>query len=271
IIRVRRKRGAEPAEALVLSLKRARTEDEQEPAKRVMFSLWKDAQAAPDTVEQPHRLIDWELGGRGAAAKENNGLAAAVAAPSVPSSPERNENVEAELSFVSDDAIGEIGEVDKQQRQREKDDDVIMCNGAPLRPAAAAAECDDVFDFYRVAHPNGELAFMDEEQREIEIAVATKQEMLAYIGAMDGVEGESDIDSEDSNDENNWRNEYPDESSEDEEGEDGYDDYGRRRRRDGDGGNEEYGSSDGEHYGGEDTEDSGEDELAENWRNFRIG
>ncbi|GMT02799.1 hypothetical protein PENTCL1PPCAC_24973, partial [Pristionchus entomophagus] len=284
IIRVRRKRGAEPAEALVLSLKKARTDDGEDAPQRVLFSLWRDgaaaaaaaaaAASAPEGGEgeemekaEKRRLIDWELSepraaeGAGATVGEEGEGSVLV---------EGKEN--AELSFVSDDAIGEIGEVQKMERRR--DDDVIMCNGAPLQPAAtaaAAAECDDVFDFYRVAHPNAELVFEDEEEKEWEIAVATRQEMLAYIGAMEGVDGESEPDSEDSNDENNWRNDYPDESSDEEDAED--DDVGRRRRRALQFGDEEYGSSDedGFRYGGEDTEDDGEDELAEDWRNFRIG
>ncbi|GMR33233.1 hypothetical protein PMAYCL1PPCAC_03428, partial [Pristionchus mayeri] len=267
IIRVRRKRGAEPAEALVLSLKKARTDDGESP-QRVVFSLWKNAQpaaVAPDTVEERHRLIDWELSGSGV--KDAQPVVEGVAGD------QREGNENEELSFVSDDAIGEIGEVEKPVRKR--DDDVILCNGAPLQPAAAlaGAECDDVFDFYRVAHPNGELVFEDEEEKEWEIAVATKQEMLAYIGAMDGIDLESEPDSEDSNDENNWRNDYPDESSDDDEDAED-DEYGRRRRRPGQYGDEEYGGSsdeDGFRYGGEETEDDEDDELAEGWRNFRIG
>ncbi|CAB3404083.1 unnamed protein product [Caenorhabditis bovis] len=262
LIRVSRKRTADPHEALIVQIKRVKQ------AEPVVFTLFKtkDAKLAEHADE--------ELAG--------------VPVVDLPTLPESDQPMEEEegcsnpLAFVNDSAIGQIG---GEKVEKPKEADRVMLNGKVLVPVAQEAqnspEDDVVFDYYKVrldndcnvalySHKFLESNAVSHDTFDVRFASRYEAELVNPHES----DNDSDIradDDDDSNAEDNWRNDYPDEDSYDENsdsddiygeltaenwhnGENAFPDEGIHRRFANFAINDRYES----YFEGEDTEDDGE-------------
>lgn len=246
LIRVSRKRTADPHDALILHIKKAKAEP-------VKFTLFK--------TQDSLATVDAELTGL-----------PVVDCKNPQSSPRNVEQMEDSdpLAFVGDESINVVGDNGLVAKKAEEQ---IMMNGKLLVPLAPLATLDDelVFDYYRV-DGEGEHVEMVGQQMNAENFDDIFDVRFANNNELMNEDRESDVqidDDDDSNAEDNWRNDYPDEESYDE------DDYGNS---DGEyygelveGNRSGYGNEDGgiherlgrmtmsdryeSYYGGEDTSD----------------
>lgn len=199
LIRISRKRNADPHEALVLHTKRAKH------ATQLVFTLFKAAASGTDEEISGVRILD------------------------LPHRVEEEEAVvdkENPLGFVNDEAVGLVGEVEKPVKRQ--DNEQVSLNGRLLQPVAnneaPPAQDDVVYDYYAIHEKRG----MEGENWEADIEGADVQ--FANRDELDLGDGEDSDgppadDDDDSNDEDNWRNDYPDEDSYDEDSDHG-DPYG---------------------------------------------
>uniref|UniRef100_A0A8R1I5P6 Probable RNA polymerase II nuclear localization protein SLC7A6OS n=1 Tax=Caenorhabditis japonica TaxID=281687 RepID=A0A8R1I5P6_CAEJA len=200
LIRVSRKRTADPHDALILQSKRAKQ------AAPVVFTLFKAAADGNDMELEGANVLDLPP-------QEQNLQADAVKNPENP------------LGFVQDEAVGLVGEVEQQKRRSEEPVQVSL-NGRLLQPVAPLSvpessedvpdSEDVVFDYYRIHEKRGNTwnSEMTDDIHEIEVKFANRDE-LDLAGGEDS-DGPPADDDDDSNDEDNWRNDYPDEDSYDE-------------------------------------------------------
>ncbi|UMM19438.1 hypothetical protein L5515_015036 [Caenorhabditis briggsae] len=205
LIRVSRKRTADPHEALILT-KRAK------PA--LVFTLFKAAADGTDEEITGARVLD------------------------LPNRMEEDPIVveqENPLGFVRDEAVGLVGEVEKPEAKQEKAQ--VQLNGRLLQPvannaaasAAPPAQDDVVYDYYAIHGRRGNPAGVEGENWDADIEGAEFQfanrDELNLPDDDEDSDGPPADDDDDSNDENNWRNDYPDEDSYDEDSDHG-DPYG---------------------------------------------
>lgn len=180
IIRVSRKRIADPQTALVVECKRQKND-------QLLFSLFKTSDAPDIAVENvSNPVIDFRN------------------EPNVPigeSDP---------LSFANN-SINEIGGPEPQPSN--PNDDVITVNGRPLVPAESKTDEDVVYDFYKIVR--GDIESFENGFDNWNMRFATKEEALLVHADNDSSDDAAD-DDDDSNDENNWRNDYPDEEGDSE-------------------------------------------------------
>lgn len=203
IIRVCRKRSADPHTALVLSLKRHKADP-------VFFSLFKTSTDSLLSAQPNQPVIDFRPTTAVATHDPND-----IANP---------------LAFAND-VVGEVGGPMPPVPRR--DDDVIMVNDRPLVSASPVRD-EFVFDFYRIAGGTAAAVVVTTDKADLvvdatspdewDMRFATKDEELMYGND----DSESDTgcrdDEDDSNEEDNWRNEYP-------EGEEEGDESGEEVRR----------------------------------------
>ncbi|CAG9535506.1 unnamed protein product [Cercopithifilaria johnstoni] len=224
IFRVRRKRTADPHEALVISLKRAK----QMPAMAEPIICFRAS------------ATDLELGFNSAINSQHFNIIDldphqdTVNTKRTPpaNTVEVTENSDSKsdvsfsnpLEFMKDfveepssniKIIGKAGIIKSSQ---------ITLNGEPLVTLSSQDDEDFIFDYYWSSNANGCTAYQIRDVR-----LANADDLLC-----DGEDTESSAeeDDEDSNDENNWRNDYPDESehtsgcgSDEDTASDGFDDY----------------------------------------------
>lgn len=171
IIRVSRKRSADPRSALVVEVKRQKHD-------QLFFSLFKTSDAPvikePSTIDSP--VIDFQQ--------------------SVPEADSSNP-----LAFATY-CVDEIGGPEPQPSK--VDTEVITVNGRALVPVSEKKE-DVVYDFYKIVRGEVEGEGFDDWT----MRFATKAEEMLVFEKDD--ESDVADDDDDSNDENNWRNDYPDE------------------------------------------------------------
>ncbi|CAL2032209.1 unnamed protein product [Caenorhabditis brenneri] len=201
-IRVSRKRSADPHEALILHNKRVKH--------TTVFTLFKAAASGNDQELSGARVVDL---------------------PPLENFPEEGPAVvenENPLGFVNDEAVGLVGEVEKQQKKQEEVQ--VSLNGRLLQPASAVTSSssnqdDVVFDYYAIHEKRGNAdgaaddASWDMDMEGVDVRFANRDEIdLENDGDSDGPPADDD---DDSNDEDNWRNDYPDEDSYDEDSDNG--------------------------------------------------
>ncbi|KAF1765793.1 hypothetical protein GCK72_005746 [Caenorhabditis remanei] len=255
LIRVSRKRTADPHEALILHTKRAKQ------AAPLVFTLFKAAASGTDEELTGARVVDLP---RVENRMEDERLV--------------GESSENPLGFVKDEAVGLVGEVEKQQKAEENVQ--VSLNGRLLLPVtnseSASAQDDVVYDYYAIHEKpgnagivGGDSANWEADIEGADVRFANRDEL--DLGDDDDSDGPPADDEDDSNDEDNWRNDYPDEDSYDEDSDHG-DPYGmlepgrwhvgeeyadesfNRRLQNMDLNEERYES----YFEGEDTDDDGE-------------
>ncbi|CAB03456.1 putative RNA polymerase II nuclear localization protein SLC7A6OS [Caenorhabditis elegans] len=200
LIRVSRKRTADPHDALILHTKRAK-----HGGNPLVFTLYKAA--GNDLELNGARVLDLPT--------QEHGMELA--------------DEENPLGFVKDEAVGLVGEVEKNVK---KPAEQVSLNGRLLQPvtdgggAAAGSSDDVVYDYYAIHEKRGNPEVVGNLEQDIEGAdfrFAKRDEL--DLGDEDDSDGPPADDEDDSNDEDNWRNDYPDEESYDEDSDNG-DPYG---------------------------------------------
>lgn len=215
VFRVRRKRTADPHEALIVSVKRIR-QDGFSPSDTIAPLLYHLAATSENPVissvdcaklpsNTPLNIIDLKPSAANSNADQQMETECADREEANP------------LAHLTD-AVGEFDNSDAvgDSRRSGYPADRITLNGIPLEDIATTS--DYVFDFYwndvKIQYPVDQL----------EIRMASREEIEFYTGG--GSESsENPDDEDDSNSENNWRNDYPDEESEDDSEDDSDKEY----------------------------------------------
>ncbi|CAI5441324.1 unnamed protein product [Caenorhabditis angaria] len=215
LIRVSRKRNADPHEALIVQCKKIKQAD---PVVYTLFKT-KDSLGNDDVDLDGIHVVDFPVSEEGSSSNQNP------------------------LGFV-ENAIGEVGEAPTTSRAVERE--AITLNGQVMVPIPVAAPIaapdanDLVFDYYRVNSSNDrnialysnkflETNALSQDAFDVRFASRYEADLVNHES-----DDDSDVradDDDDSNDEDNWRNEYPDEDSYDEnDSDDGdYNYYGECR------------------------------------------
>ncbi|VDO18510.1 unnamed protein product [Heligmosomoides polygyrus] len=182
IIRVRRKRSADPHAALIMETKK-RKEDP------LLFSLFKteDASEGLDGINGA-RVIEFKAECTGEA--EGKGL----------------------------EFIGEHSE-DDQLNWFHAD---INDRPIPIRGDVEAVKEDEAvrYDYYKIYRGSMTEPIKQWDSEDIELRFATEEEQTLLLGNSDSESDCVADDDDDSNDENNWRNDYPDEDPDEDDGDD---------------------------------------------------
>uniref|UniRef100_A0A1I7UUK3 Probable RNA polymerase II nuclear localization protein SLC7A6OS n=1 Tax=Caenorhabditis tropicalis TaxID=1561998 RepID=A0A1I7UUK3_9PELO len=206
LIRVSRKRSADPHEALVLHNKRVKH--------TAVFTLFKAAANESDDELTDARVLDLP--------SQDNRMEEEIA-------PEENDDP---LGFVQEESVGLVGEVKQNEKKQEKMQ--VSLNGRLLQAvsssSAAPVQDDVVFDYYAIHEKRGNAGVVGDDVANWEIDMEGVDVRFANRDELD-LEDDEDSDGppaddeDDSNDEDNWRNDYPDEDSYDEDSDHG-DPYG---------------------------------------------
>lgn len=200
VFRVRRKRNADPHEALLVSLKRPRMNAPSKPYAPMLYQL-------ATTSEVPEVAAIGKLTpGTKLNIIDFNPSSKLLPNGSQHSSSEKN--LEQNPLHVLNDAVGEIGAVEKQKSKLQDHNEQFLLNGAPMACVDVSSHEPDgfVFDFYWNGHG------IDYDADQFEVRPARPEELELYAGE-DTESSTGADDDDDSNREDNWRNDYPDEES----------------------------------------------------------
>nr|CRZ24527.1 BMA-RPB-11 [Brugia malayi] len=201
IFRVRRKRTADPHEALVISLKRPKQmSDVTEPIICFRASTTNLKLGFGGVTHSQHfNIIDVD--------PHQNTVNTVGLPPS--NTDEETEDSKSDVSSSSPlelmkDSVEEPSSSSKINGETTIKSSQITLNGEPLLVLSGQDDEDFIFDYYWSSKTDGCTAY---QIRDVRLAKA--DDLLC-----DGEDTESSAgdDDEDSNDENNWRNDYPDES-----------------------------------------------------------
>ncbi|CAI2329056.1 unnamed protein product [Caenorhabditis sp. 36 PRJEB53466] len=201
LIRVSRKRSADPHEALILHSKRAKT------AAPLVFALFKAAADRNDEELEGARVLDL---------------------PSVPEPMEEQAAAAPEnpLGFVQDEAVGLVGEMEHQKGRGQNAAQQISLNGRLLQPVGSAQkgaveEEEVVTDYYRIPADRQQdvSGWLSQgiDMNLVDVRFGNREDLIQNGGEEDEDSDAAADDDDDSNDEGNWRNDYPDEDSYDED------------------------------------------------------
>uniref|UniRef100_A0A915BZW1 Probable RNA polymerase II nuclear localization protein SLC7A6OS n=1 Tax=Parascaris univalens TaxID=6257 RepID=A0A915BZW1_PARUN len=198
VLRIRRKRTADPHEALVVSVKRLRQGGpEGKSATTVLYSLAGTSSvpevSAIDGLPSSANVIDFDP----TKASEQSDMQMDICEDKATSD---------EQQYLSAfcDGVGEGG-VPLIHAARKVDQ--ITLNGIPMTTVNTSdlyPEADYVFDFYW--NPTAVIC----NSEDLEIRPANQHDIELYFNGDDTDSSVEADDEDDSNDENNWRNEYPD-------------------------------------------------------------
>lgn len=204
VFRIRRKRSADPHEALLVSLKRPRMNSSSKLYAPMLYQLATTSEV-PDvstigklTPGTKLNIIDFNPSD-GLLSNDNE------------QGPSKNSVDQNPLLLLSD-AVGEVGAVENQQKGPVQNEQILL-NGVPLVSVDCSSQQHDgfVFDFYW----NGHGIEYDSDQ--FEVRPARPDELELYAGE-DTESSTGADDDDDSNREDNWRNDYPDEESDENSG-----------------------------------------------------
>ncbi|VDN91990.1 unnamed protein product [Brugia pahangi] len=202
IFRVRRKRTADPHEALVISLKRPKqVSDVTEPIICFRASTTNLKLGFGGVTHSQHfNIIDVD--------PHQNTVNTVGLPPS--NTDEETEDSKSDVSSSSSlelmkDSVEEPSSSSKINGETTIKSSQITLNGEPLLVLSGQDDEDFIFDYYWSSKTDGCTAY---QIRDV-VRLAKADDLLC-----DGEDTESSAgdDDEDSNDENNWRNDYPDES-----------------------------------------------------------
>lgn len=198
VLRIRRKRTADPHEALVVSVKRSRQgRPEGKDATTVLYSLAGTSSvpeiSAIDGLPSSANVIDFDP----TKASEQTDVQMDTCEDNATSD-------EQQYLGAFCDAVGEGG---VPQMHAPKKMDQITLNGIPMATISTSdlyPEADYVFDFYW--NPAAVICTSED----LEIRPANQHDIELYFNGDDTESSVEADDEDDSNDENNWRNDYPD-------------------------------------------------------------
>ncbi|CAJ0962915.1 unnamed protein product, partial [Mesorhabditis belari] len=202
LIRVCRKRTADPHSALLVSVKRGRVDGGEGGLDPLLFSLCatQDSPNVPENI----RVIDYSQVRPPVdeTASFSNVLVQQI------------DETEQPLALFQNS----IGEASSSRHVAPQD--VITCNGVPML-RMGPNENDIVYDFYEMRKGDADAAF---QETDFEMRFMSQEEFNLWMESGSDSDDNCADDDEDSNDENNWRNEYPEEESQSDEDDDTYSD-----------------------------------------------
>uniref|UniRef100_A0A914VSY3 Probable RNA polymerase II nuclear localization protein SLC7A6OS n=1 Tax=Plectus sambesii TaxID=2011161 RepID=A0A914VSY3_9BILA len=229
VIRIRRKRSADPHSALLLSFKRQRTDAAGE--NRLLYRLAgtaneSDVRGEIEKLARSSQLSSIAL----ADLDTEQGTVSTVESIDLGELPEAVEETEdAHPLACLNDAVGEVGGVPLPTIDNAQSSS-ITCNGTPLirvQSTTTPADDDFVYDLYvKKKVEAADAASIPPEYFAdlVDVRFLNAQQELVFVDEDDEDGDESIPDDEDSNDEGNARNDYPDEEDEDEENDSDEDD-----------------------------------------------